>query len=340
MMGKIVKTIVGLAFCLVLGISIRVQGWTALLWVPAGFAFGLYATAQIVLPIILGLPRAISLVVKRQMRPAVFGAIILTPLIWFVLILTAAFLVGWFWPAAAEHLYNNLALNLSANLGIIAIILSPLSKESRLDFNQDFDKAYGRFYTEEPQNSTDEVGWSSRNPTQQKQVEAAITVASNLYLHTIPEAEEATVPLQFSLPDSRYRYLIFCLSATITAVLAYDEEKDIQPEVLVNGCLHFATSTATDSVQEYFSGPMSSQDAVNSATAYLQEFLRLWSAWPDLEKEGRNEEVWELIGSMICTTESNEPAEQADTQRLEQLALAIDCRLPTMRRAFVELISR
>jgi hypothetical protein len=193
---------------------------------------------------------------------------------------------------------------------------------------------------EEHQSTTDEVGWLSRNSTQQKQLEAAITVASNLYLHTIPEAGDATVPLQFSLPDSRYRYLIFCLSATITAVLAYDEEKDIQPEVLVKGCLHFATSTATDKVQEYFGGPMSSQDAVNSANAYLQEFLRLWSAWPDLEKEERNEEVWELIGSMIHMTESNEPAEEADTQRLGQLALEIDCRLPTMRRAFIELASR
>lgn len=340
MMGKIVKTIVGLAFCLVLGVSIRVQGWTAVLWVPAGFAFGLYTTAQIVLPIILGLPRAIRLVVKRQMRSAVFGAIILTPVIWSVLIITAAFLVGWFSPAAAEHLYNNLALNLSANLGILAIILSPLSRESRSDFNQDFDKAYRRFYREEPQNATDEVRWLSSNPTQQKQVEAAITIASNLYLHTIPGAEEAPAPFQFSLPDSRYRYLIFCLSATVTAVLAYDEKKDIQPEVLFKGCLHFATWTATENAQEYFSDPSKSQDAVNNATAYFIEFLKHWSTWPELEKEGKNAEIIDLICSMIHTTESNEPAEHADTQRLGQLALEIDCRLPTMRSAFIELVSR
>jgi len=63
------KTLIGLAFCGLLGVSIALQGWTALLWFPIGFIVGLYVTAQIVLPIIMGLPRAIRLVAKKQMRP-------------------------------------------------------------------------------------------------------------------------------------------------------------------------------------------------------------------------------------------------------------------------------
>jgi hypothetical protein len=43
---------------------------------------------------------------------------------------------------------------------------------------------------------------------------------------------------------------------------------------------------------------------------------------------------------MIHTTESNVPAEKSDMQRLSELALCIDCRLPTMRRAFIELANR
>jgi len=132
------------------------------------------------------------------------------------------------------------------------------------------------------------MGWFSRTSTQQKQVEAAITVATNLYLHTIPGAEDAPVPLQFSLPDSRYRYLIFCLSATLTAILAYDEKKDFHPEVLFKGCLHFATWIATENAQEYFSDPSCPQDAVNNATAYFIEFLKHCSTWVELEKEGKN----------------------------------------------------
>lgn len=140
------KTLTGLAFCGLLGVCIALQGWTALLWAPLGFAVGLFVTAQMVLPIMLGLPRAIRLVARKQMRPAVFGAIILTPAIWLVFLGVVTFLVGWFWPKTVEYLYNNTGLNLGTNLGIIAIVLSPLSEEARSDFRHDFDIAYSRFY--------------------------------------------------------------------------------------------------------------------------------------------------------------------------------------------------
>ena len=185
------------------------------------------------------------------------------------------------------------------------------------------------------------MSWFSRKPTQQKYIEAAIKVASNLYLHTIPGAADAPAHLQFNLPDSRFRYMIFCLSAVVTAALVYDEKKHIQPEALIKGCLHFATSAANEkTLQEYFDDSESSQVSIDSATAYFQDFLKEWSRWPKLEKEGKVTEMIDLICSMIHTTESNEPAEQIDKQRLGQLALQIDCRLPTMRRAFVELANR
>jgi hypothetical protein len=184
------------------------------------------------------------------------------------------------------------------------------------------------------------MGWFSRKPTQEKFVEAAVTVASNLYLHTIPEAEDAPAELKFSLPDSRYRYLLFCLSAVVTAALAYDEKKQIQPETFFNGCLLFATWTATEQAQEYFDAPASAQAAVSDASTILKEFLKHWAQWPILEKEGRNDEIIDLICSMIHAAESNEPIEQTDMDRLGELALQIDCRLPTMRGAFVELANR
>ena len=146
--------------------------------------------------------------------------------------------------------------------------------------------------------------------------------------------------LQFSLSDSRYRYLISCLSAVETLPLAYDEEKKIQPEELIKGCLHFATWTATENAQEYFDDPTSPQDSVNSAIVYLQEFLKNWSRWPELEKEGRSAEIIDLICSMIHTTESIEPAGKNDLQRLGELALHIDCQLPTMHHAFIELVNQ
>ena len=187
------------------------------------------------------------------------------------------------------------------------------------------------------------MSWFSRKPTQQKYIEAAITVATNLYLHTIPGAEACILPsspLQFSLPDSRYRYMLFCLSVALTAALAYDEKKQIQPEKLIQGCLHFAAWTATEHAKEYFDDPATSQASIDITAAYFQEFFKHWSQWPALEKEGKSNEANDLISFIIHMTESNVPAEDADMQRLGDLALAINCRLPTMRGALIELATR
>ena len=77
------------------------------------------------------------------MRVGVFGRILVTPLIWFVLL----FVVGFLWPSIAKFL-SDTALNLGMSLGTVAIILSPLSAKCRRDFKEDFDKAYRQFYIE------------------------------------------------------------------------------------------------------------------------------------------------------------------------------------------------
>ena len=184
------------------------------------------------------------------------------------------------------------------------------------------------------------MNWFKRKPTQQKYVEAAVTVATNLYLHTIPGEDECILPsspLQFSLPDSRYRYLVFCLSAVVTAALVYDDKKRIQPETLIQGCLHFAAWTAREHGDLYFDDPAGSQASINSTTVYFQDFCKHWSQWPVLEKEAKSDEANDLISLIIHTTESNSPAGDADIQRLGNLALEINCRLPTMRSALIDL---
>src|SRR6266404_4268358 len=172
--------------------------------------------------------------------------------------------------------------------------------------------------------------WFTRKPTLQKYCEATITVATNLYLHTIPEAEDAPAPLQFGLPDSRVRYMMFCLSAALAAALAYDEKKQIHPESLIKGCQDAANLIATKDFEKYLGGPASSQHYVENASAYLTEFLKHWSRWPELEKQGRSAEIIDLISCMIRTTESSVAADETDKERLGPLALQIDCWLPTM----------
>jgi hypothetical protein len=141
-----VQTIIALLFCLVLGVTAMAQGWFALLWVSLGFVIGLFVTARIALPILLGLPRAIRLVGSGEMRAAVYRRLLFTPVLWIVQLAMILFLVGFFWPSAAAWFQRNDALITGLRLGVIGILLSALSKTSRADFHANFDQSYAQFY--------------------------------------------------------------------------------------------------------------------------------------------------------------------------------------------------
>ncbi len=140
------QTIIALLFCLLLGVMVKAQGWFALLWLPLGFVIGLFVTAQIALPILLGLPRAIHLVSSGEMRAAVYRRLVFTPVLWIVHLSVILFLVGFFWPSAAAWFETNGALSAGVWLGVVGILLSALSKRSRADFQADFDRSYRQFY--------------------------------------------------------------------------------------------------------------------------------------------------------------------------------------------------
>ena len=140
------QTIIALLFCLLLGVMVKAQGWFALLWLPLGFVIGLFVTAQIALPILLGLPRAIHLVSSGEMRAAVYRRLVFTPVLWIVHLSVILFLVRFFWPSAAAWFETNGALSAGVWLGVVGILLSALSKRSRADFQADFDRSYRQFY--------------------------------------------------------------------------------------------------------------------------------------------------------------------------------------------------
>jgi len=177
------------------------------------------------------------------------------------------------------------------------------------------------------------MSWFSRKSPQQKQVDAAIKIATNQYLRTIPGGAD-DIPMQFGLPDSRYRYLLFCLSATITACAP--EMKD--PDAVANDCLRALTLiAATEHVKDFFDGPVSLQDVANNGAAYLEAFLSDWSRYVDLDREGGASEAGALICSMIHSTESTEPVGTADEERLKILVFHTSMRLSLMQTSFVTL---
>jgi len=125
---------------------VKAQGWFALLWLPLGFVIGLFVTARIAPPILLGLPRAVHLVSSGEMRAAVYRRLLFTPVLWIVQLSVIVFLVRFFWPSAAAWFETNGALSGGVWLGVVGILLSALSKKSRGDFQAEFDQSYRQFY--------------------------------------------------------------------------------------------------------------------------------------------------------------------------------------------------
>ena len=140
------QRIIALLFCLALVVMVNAQGWSGLLWVSVGFVIGLFVTARIALPILLGLPRAIRLVASGEMRAAVYRRLLFVPVVWIVPLAVIVFLIGFFWPSTVAWFEGNGALSAGLWLGVIGILLSVLSKKSRADFEADFDKSYWQFY--------------------------------------------------------------------------------------------------------------------------------------------------------------------------------------------------
>jgi hypothetical protein len=141
-----VQTIIALLFCLVLVVMVMAQGWSAVLWVSLGFFIGLFVTARIAFPILLGLPRAIRLVASGEMRGAVYRRLLFTPVLWIVMLAVIVLVLGFVWPSAAAWFESNGALSAGLWLGVVGIFLSALSSKSRADFNADFDQSYRQFY--------------------------------------------------------------------------------------------------------------------------------------------------------------------------------------------------
>ena len=140
------QTIIALLFCLLLCFMVKAQGWSGLPWVSLGFLVGLFLTARIALPILVGLPRAIRLVASGEMRAAVYRRLLFVPVVWIVPLAVIVFLLGFFWPSTVAWFEGNGALSAGLWLGVIGILLSVLSKKSRADFEADFDQSYQQFY--------------------------------------------------------------------------------------------------------------------------------------------------------------------------------------------------
>jgi len=284
-----------------------------------------------VLPLLLGLPLAFSLVSKKQMRSKIFLVLFRTPVIWIIQLFVIGFILVYFWPTAVNWIAENPTLNIGMSFGSIAILLTPFSKKSREDFRIDFEKSYVKYYTDFDSFNLKYTDIKDRNQT--KQIGAAIKISSNLYLHTTTNSKDS---LLFRLPESRFRYMLFCLSVVVKSC----EDLMNAPNSLTNECLHFLSTytTSKNNVQEFFNGHKDAREAENIGSIYIQEFFEYISKYFIAVKNDDNDNATKIICSAIHSAESNESAGQTDMQRLEQLSLEIEQFIPSMRNAFIDSI--
>lgn len=324
-------SLIGILFCILEGILVAKFGWIALLWSPIGFFVGLFASANTLLPILMGAPKAASLVSKNEMKPTVFLALIWAPIIWF----SVFFLLRWLFPSAYSWVINNETLTIGFLFGVGAILLSPFFKKSRDDFRSDFDKSYGRYYVDQ---SNFSLGFTdAKNQKQLKQIQATITVSSNLYLHDFSSSFDE---LDFKYPNSRFRCMIFCL----TTVIKCCEDLIASPELLQKECLHFLSTftTSKDSVKEFFGQITTAEQAEITGNVYLDEYSKKWDTYYDYIGSDNKEKATDILCSMIHSIGTDRQMEIADKDRLSQLSWQLQFSLDngTMKGAFNDLLSK
>lgn len=179
------------------------------------------------------------------------------------------------------------------------------------------------------------MGWFGGKSTHEKQVEAALTVLSNLFEKTTRGGLDAPLVLKFDLPDSRLRYFVFCLSAIQMACA----RRMKNPDAVLNDLAHRVVALAIDAEPQQFLGgpPDDPQQVATKAAECLQDYLHRWAAYVDIVDAGNAAAATGIVAGMLRHTESQNPPTQEDVRRLWPLATWFEGRLATMADAFTDM---
>jgi hypothetical protein len=118
------------------------EGWSSLLWCPLGYYIGCFVYDQMIPPIILGFPIAISLIIKNKMQASVLFALFFSSAIWFVLI----GIIGFCFPSLARWATNNNAFSLGNSLSFFVVLTMPLFVIDRFNYRRFFNYNFEKFY--------------------------------------------------------------------------------------------------------------------------------------------------------------------------------------------------
>ena len=180
------------------------------------------------------------------------------------------------------------------------------------------------------------MGWFSRKPSHQKQVAAMTRIIVNTFEKVITPDRLAQSGLQFQLPDSRFRFLMFCV-ASVHAVCA---RHMTNPDAILNECGPNLIRGALSDPASFFDGPVKAQETAILGMNCIGDFLERWSAYIDIAKGGNTPVATGIVITMLRETETQAPAGDGDAARLTKLARWIEvlaARNGAMERGFLEL---
>jgi hypothetical protein len=176
----------------------------------------------------------------------------------------------------------------------------------------------------------------STKATNQAQILAMTKIAVGLCERTMDPDSDAPPALLPMRPDSRLRYMMFCIS-TVQAVCA---RRMSHPDEVLNECARKAIAAhATEArLSDWASRTPSELDqTLDFGIGCLQNFLHRWSTYVAIGRNGRREAATSILCSMLFDVDSADPAEEGDGDRLWPLALWIEGQFGAIDKAFVEL---
>jgi hypothetical protein len=106
-----------------------------------GFVIWLFIGAQMLLPIIYGLPRSIYHFFKHEVTFMAIISNLATPVIWCLILIVLGFVFELVLPSLNEFLINNPAFGLGQILATIMLLSSLLTKKGRADLNADYESS-------------------------------------------------------------------------------------------------------------------------------------------------------------------------------------------------------
>lgn len=159
---------------------------------------------------------------------------------------------------------------------------------------------------------------------QEKEIDAIHRITLNLWGKTadqdvaLRELGDAPPVLEFQLPDSRFRHLIFCLSAVLTRCAQRMKDPDATFNECASKLIHAAIALAGS--DSFLAAPVDPKKTTDEGTARLKDLLDRWSAWIEIEQRGGAEDAISLVCSMMHEAESETPTTEDDRARLWPLA--------------------